>query len=43
LKALSHFNDGDLSTLSASEKAILINAAAGVRELPGVKLSQPRT
>jgi Nucleotidyl transferase AbiEii toxin, Type IV TA system len=38
LKALSYFNDGDLSTLTAAQRTILINAAAQVRALPEVKL-----
>jgi Nucleotidyl transferase AbiEii toxin, Type IV TA system len=38
LKALSYFNDGDLSTLPTSTKSVLINAAARIRELPKVKL-----
>jgi hypothetical protein len=38
LKALSYFNDGDLSTLPNSTKSGLINAAARIRELPKVKL-----
>jgi hypothetical protein len=38
LKALCYFNDGDLSSLSASAKTLLINAAAQVRALPEVSL-----
>ncbi|WP_297446509.1 nucleotidyl transferase AbiEii/AbiGii toxin family protein [Acidiferrobacter sp.] len=38
LKALTYFQDGDLPTLPASEKAILIDAVSKVRALPEVTL-----
>jgi len=38
LKALTYFKDGDLDTLTADEKMILINAAKAVRDIPGVRL-----
>jgi hypothetical protein len=38
LKALVFFGDGDLATLSGSEKATLVNAVRGVRELPTVTI-----
>jgi len=38
LKALVYFNDGDLKTLSASEKNTLVDAVKAVRDLPKVTL-----
>jgi hypothetical protein len=38
LKALVYFNDGDLNTLSASEKSTLVDAVKAVRDLPDVTL-----
>jgi hypothetical protein len=38
LKALAYFNDGDLNTLTAAEKNILVNAVKLVRDLPDVVL-----
>ncbi|MDR0781417.1 MAG: nucleotidyl transferase AbiEii/AbiGii toxin family protein [Pseudomonadales bacterium] len=38
LKALIYFNDGDLKTLSAAEKATLVAAVKAVRDLPDVVL-----
>ena len=38
LKALVYFNDGDLATLTAAEKAALVNAVKAVRDLPDVAL-----
>jgi len=38
LKALVYFNDGDLNTLTASEKKTLVNAAKRVRDLPEIPL-----
>lgn len=37
LRALTYFEGGDLQTLSMQEKAILIKASQGVRELPVAK------
>ncbi len=42
LKALVYFNDGDLHTLSASEKNILVDAVKAVRDLPDVTLRSRR-
>lgn len=36
LKALVYFSDGDLKTLTASEKGILIQAVKSVRDLPEI-------
>lgn len=36
LKALVYFSDGDLKTLTASEKSILIQAVKSVRDLPQI-------
>lgn len=38
LKALVYFNDGDLDTLAAVEKKILVDAVKNVRDLPEVVL-----
>jgi Nucleotidyl transferase AbiEii toxin, Type IV TA system len=38
LKALTYFNDGDLGTIQAADRATLISAAAKVRELPAIQL-----
>lgn len=38
LKALVYFNDGDLKTLAAAEKATLVDAVKAVRDLPDVAL-----
>ena len=38
LKALVYFNDGDLHTLSAAEKNVLVHAVQAVRDLPDVTL-----
>jgi len=38
LKALVYFNDGDLNTLTASEKKTLVDAAKAVRDLPEIPL-----
>ena len=38
LKALIYFEDGDLNTLTETEKEILIKAATAVRDLPAVTL-----
>lgn len=38
LKALSFFGDGDLHTVSAAERAGLIDAAKNVRDLPSLSL-----
>jgi len=38
LKALVYFGDGDLKTLTAAEKTILVDAVKAVRELPEVAL-----
>ena len=38
LKALSYFNDGDLASLSMSEKRALVHAVTAVRDLPVVTL-----
>ncbi len=38
LKALAYFNDGDLDTLTDSEKHTLIEAVRAVRDLPDVIL-----
>lgn len=42
LKALVYFNDGDLNTLTAAEKNILVKAARAVRDLPDVTLLSKR-
>ncbi len=42
LKALVYFHDGDLQTLSVSEKNILINAVKAVRDLPRMTLRSLR-
>jgi hypothetical protein len=39
LKALVYFEGGDLRTLSSEVKAVLIKAAAGVRDLPPIVLA----
>jgi len=38
LKALVYFNDGDLKTLTATEKSTLVDAVKAVRDLPHVPL-----
>jgi hypothetical protein len=38
LKALTYFNDGDLGTIQAADRATLISAAAEVRKLPAIQL-----
>lgn len=38
LKALVYFDDGDLATLSLSEKNTLVQAVKSVRDLPPIKL-----
>jgi len=38
LKALVWFNDGDLNSLTASEKNTLVDAAKAVRDLPELTL-----
>lgn len=38
LKALVYFHDGDLQTLTASEKQTLVDAVKAVRDLPDVTL-----
>lgn len=38
LKALVYFNDGDLNTLTTTEKSTLVGAVKSVRNLPGVTL-----
>jgi len=38
LKALAYFNDGDLKTLTASERDTLVHATLAVRDLPQVAL-----
>ena len=38
LKALVYFEGGDLGTLTAEEKRLLVNAARSVRELPPVEI-----
>jgi hypothetical protein len=38
LKALVYFNDGDLATLTATEKTTLVDAVRVVRDLPDVAL-----
>jgi Nucleotidyl transferase AbiEii toxin, Type IV TA system len=38
LKALTYFNDGDLSTIQATDRATLISSAVKVRELPAIQL-----
>jgi hypothetical protein len=38
LKALVYFNDGDLKTLTAGEKQVLVDAVRGVHDLPLVAL-----
>lgn len=44
LKALVYFKDGDLDSLSDSDKARLVRAAAAVQDLPETRLSiSPRT
>ena len=42
LKALVFFNDGDLKTLSASEKNTLVDAVKAVRDLPDAKIISRR-
>ena len=42
LKALIYFDDGDLQTLSADEKNVLVNAVKSVRDLPEVRLCSKR-
>ncbi len=42
LKALVYFEDGDLRTLSAEDKSILIQTAGAVRELPQVAICSAR-
>jgi hypothetical protein len=37
LKALTYFEDGDLPSLAADIRALLIGAAANVREIPEVR------
>lgn len=39
LKALVYFDDGDLPSLTRSDKATLANTASAVRELPTVNIS----
>jgi Nucleotidyl transferase AbiEii toxin, Type IV TA system len=41
LKALTYFNDGDLGTIQATDRAALVSAAAKVRELPAIQLIWP--
>lgn len=38
LKAMVYFDDGDLRTLSQSQRACLVKAASGVRDLPHVEI-----
>lgn len=38
LKALVYFDDGDLRTLTPGERACLVKAASGVRDLPRVEI-----
>ncbi len=38
LKALTYFEDGDLSSLTQSQKEVLIQAAIAVRDLPIVEI-----
>ena len=38
LKALTYFEDGDLSSLTESQKEVLIQAAVAVRDLPIVEI-----
>ncbi|MBV5298188.1 MAG: nucleotidyl transferase AbiEii/AbiGii toxin family protein [Rhodoferax sp.] len=38
LKAMVYFEDGDLRTLTKSERACLVNAASAVRDLPPVEI-----
>jgi hypothetical protein len=42
LKALVYFGDGDLNTLTAEEKNILVNAVKTVRDLPEVTVLSTR-
>ena len=42
LRALVFFQDGDLASLGDSEKAILVNAATAVRELPEARILSRR-
>jgi len=41
LKALTYFKDGDLPTLAADVRQLLVNAAANIRELPEVQCIAP--
>lgn len=38
LKALVYFDDGDLHSLTKSEKTCLVNAASAVRDLPRIEI-----
>jgi hypothetical protein len=38
LRALGYFEDGDLGTLSAADRALLSSARDGVREIPAVRV-----
>lgn len=42
LKALTFFEDGDLATLSSEVRALLIEAAANVRQIPEVRRAAER-
>jgi hypothetical protein len=42
LKALVYFNDGDLNTLTTTEKDTLVNAVKAIRDLPNVSLLSKR-
>jgi hypothetical protein len=42
LKALVYFDDGDLATLNAADRQILVQSARNVRDLPDVPLAGPR-
>jgi hypothetical protein len=42
LKALVYFNDGDLQTLTATEKSLLVESVKAVRDLPEVILCSTR-
>ncbi len=42
LKALTYFNDGDLHTLTAAEKRILVEAVTAVGDLPQATLKSKR-
>jgi hypothetical protein len=42
LKALVYFGDGDLNTLTAEEKSILVNAVKTIRDLPEVTVLSPQ-